>query len=439
MGSLPVSILLAVLASETFVSTKAAIPPGYEDDMWCPEGFCDQPKEQGEDFVGPESSFHQCYDTASKQVVEAVWTGFLSDVVAPTGWGKNPESCPEKKEKCEDSVRSGKKLGVILPETGKKEKYTCGLIKEYNLCKNELTSKKNKGYLAESICKESCGTCSKKDTMKPTMTKSSKKGTMKPTMKKKKKRKKNIPEGFEIGMATELAGMWVGTELYMEGNVTYPYCTNAAFMASTLSDSNYLYWYSVAQKDDTIQGDPCEVLGVDPLTGSVNNPSYYGMSSTGDPWEPYLLDVKMRTCSSPAEDQCTYDVTTNEKFKDFEVVATACGAHLKEYLLQQEYGSYRNVCELYQISRIEKCGADDTCELHDVAVLTYGHTFEGYNNYRCAKRPTFDVEELEADPDAVGSTLLVRQVGFAPTPAPMVRDWECTHFDDTSESQDGSD
>jgi len=219
-----------------------------------------------------------------------------------------------------------------------------------------------------------------------------------------------FPEGFEIGMATELAGMWVGWELYKEGNVTTPYSTTARFMPSTFQESNFLYWSSVTHYG-----------GVDPLAGSVENSNYFGLSDTGLPWDDVLLDVKYKKCTEISEGHSEYDVTTNEMFKDFVVVATSSFCSLDENLLLE----YHKVCELYLISRIAKI--DDPSETYDVAVLTYGHTFEGYNNYACANRATFDVKELESDPNAVGSALLVRQAGFAPTPAPNLTDWECLH------------
>jgi hypothetical protein len=76
-------------------SSLGALPPGYEDDMWCPAGYCDRFIEHQGGFVGPNSSFHECYNPDTGDVVDEVWTGFLTGVVAPAGWVKNPISCDD--------------------------------------------------------------------------------------------------------------------------------------------------------------------------------------------------------------------------------------------------------------------------------------------------------------------------------------------------------
>ena len=78
-------------------SASAALPPGYEDVMHCPPGSCRKyVNPQG--MVGPTSTFNKCYDPATGDMVDGVWTGSLSDVVAPEGWVANPEACPEEGE-----------------------------------------------------------------------------------------------------------------------------------------------------------------------------------------------------------------------------------------------------------------------------------------------------------------------------------------------------
>lgn len=76
-------------------SASAALPPGYEDVMHCPPGYCSKyVNPQG--MVGPTSAFNKCYDPTTGDMVDGVWTGSLSDVVAPEGYVANPEACPEE-------------------------------------------------------------------------------------------------------------------------------------------------------------------------------------------------------------------------------------------------------------------------------------------------------------------------------------------------------
>jgi len=91
-----VAAALSAITTITFVA-DAALPPGYEDNMWCPEGYCDMPVTTNPTgFVGPSSAFHECYDSSTNTTVDEVWTGSLSDTVVPEGWIEFPDECPEE-------------------------------------------------------------------------------------------------------------------------------------------------------------------------------------------------------------------------------------------------------------------------------------------------------------------------------------------------------
>jgi len=85
----PIAVALALASSSR---ARAALPPGYEDVMWCPAGYCDRPRDPG--MVGPARIFHECYDPATASVVDEVWTGDESEAVAPAGWVADPPACP---------------------------------------------------------------------------------------------------------------------------------------------------------------------------------------------------------------------------------------------------------------------------------------------------------------------------------------------------------
>jgi len=94
MGRLSSSLLVAATSSLCWLASiqlvSAALPPGYEDVMWCPPDCCRRPVNPRPDLVGSVSLFNECYCPESDEVVDGVWTGCLSDVQAPEGWTVAP-------------------------------------------------------------------------------------------------------------------------------------------------------------------------------------------------------------------------------------------------------------------------------------------------------------------------------------------------------------
>lgn len=91
-----VSIAATILSLQNLSFVTAVLPPGYEDVMWCPEGYCRRAVNPGEGFAGPARAFNECYDPSTNTVVDEVWTGELSETVAPEGWIKDPVSCSRR-------------------------------------------------------------------------------------------------------------------------------------------------------------------------------------------------------------------------------------------------------------------------------------------------------------------------------------------------------
>ena len=74
-----------------------ALPPGFEDEMHCPPGYCDAQVAVPPGLAGPRRLFHTCkLNTYCAELcaseVEEVWTGARIDVVPPAGWIV-PEPC----------------------------------------------------------------------------------------------------------------------------------------------------------------------------------------------------------------------------------------------------------------------------------------------------------------------------------------------------------
>mmetsp|Transcript_49597 Transcript_49597/g.132704 ORF Transcript_49597/g.132704 Transcript_49597/m.132704 type:complete len:146 (-) Transcript_49597:87-524(-) len=57
----------------------SALPPGYDDELYCPDGYCQSKKEVMAGFVGPKSAYWQCTKEDDTNEGDAVKT--------PTPWG----------------------------------------------------------------------------------------------------------------------------------------------------------------------------------------------------------------------------------------------------------------------------------------------------------------------------------------------------------------
>jgi len=83
-GSLLFIIITAITSASLFsaivsVATNAALPPGYEDDLWCPPDTC-QIYTNPYGYVGATSSFNLCYNPDTDEITKGVWTGSKTDV-----------------------------------------------------------------------------------------------------------------------------------------------------------------------------------------------------------------------------------------------------------------------------------------------------------------------------------------------------------------------
>mmetsp|Transcript_8504 Transcript_8504/g.20516 ORF Transcript_8504/g.20516 Transcript_8504/m.20516 type:complete len:141 (-) Transcript_8504:319-741(-) len=75
-----------VAASLSLVDVaRAVLPPGYEDELFCPPGYCKVEKQMDPGFCGPASAFVECFHPDS------------NDRKKPVPWGSQSHS-PEDKE-----------------------------------------------------------------------------------------------------------------------------------------------------------------------------------------------------------------------------------------------------------------------------------------------------------------------------------------------------
>ena len=70
-------IFSTIVAAAT--TTNAVLPPGYEDDLWCPPDNC-QIYTNPYGYVGATSSFNLCYNPDIDEITKGVWTGSKTDV-----------------------------------------------------------------------------------------------------------------------------------------------------------------------------------------------------------------------------------------------------------------------------------------------------------------------------------------------------------------------
>eukprot|EP01045_Picozoa_sp_COSAG04_P018249 COSAG04_NODE_1675_length_5968_cov_2.264270_1_plen_216_part_10 len=62
------ALLLATLLLPAGV--LSALPPGFDEELWCPPGACLDDKEVAQGFVGPRAAFHTCVDSDSGDTTE---------------------------------------------------------------------------------------------------------------------------------------------------------------------------------------------------------------------------------------------------------------------------------------------------------------------------------------------------------------------------------
>ena len=65
-----------------------ALPPGYEDEAWCPPDHCIRATPQESGFLGPRSMFVECAHIETGEAAAAFWTGARVNAVPLPGWVK---------------------------------------------------------------------------------------------------------------------------------------------------------------------------------------------------------------------------------------------------------------------------------------------------------------------------------------------------------------
>mmetsp|Transcript_22457 Transcript_22457/g.52373 ORF Transcript_22457/g.52373 Transcript_22457/m.52373 type:complete len:100 (-) Transcript_22457:201-500(-) len=68
-------VKLALLAAFFCVAT-AVLPPGYEDNLFCPPGYCVRTRSTPPGFVGPRTAFNECYKATDGTIMPVTPWGF---------------------------------------------------------------------------------------------------------------------------------------------------------------------------------------------------------------------------------------------------------------------------------------------------------------------------------------------------------------------------
>lgn len=79
----------------------AVLPPGYEEELYCPGHMCLKQKELPPGWSGPRAAFHECCDESSGQVAR------------PHAWGKKVAS-----EVREELLQKGWHVGECVQQKG---------------------------------------------------------------------------------------------------------------------------------------------------------------------------------------------------------------------------------------------------------------------------------------------------------------------------------
>ena len=108
---------LVLSAAVSLGVVSAVLPPGYEDEMYCPPETC-QFYTNPFGYVGAKSDFNKCFDPAKGEVIEAVWTGSLTNVTAPEDWIQDPPRCTkEEYSECETDEDCGLHIMDKIPSS----------------------------------------------------------------------------------------------------------------------------------------------------------------------------------------------------------------------------------------------------------------------------------------------------------------------------------
>ncbi|KAK1740204.1 hypothetical protein QTG54_009154 [Skeletonema marinoi] len=136
------SFAIIATLSHSIHEAQAALPPGYEDQIYCPPDNCEiYTNPFG--YVGALSSFYKCYNPSTGKTTDGVWTGSLTNVTAPEGWIE-PEQCTaEEYSECntdtdcsiESSYIGGREVGNnIVTINGSCECYASSYYHPFNPC-----------------------------------------------------------------------------------------------------------------------------------------------------------------------------------------------------------------------------------------------------------------------------------------------------------------
>merc|ERR1711879_405115 len=80
-------IALLVVLPFFVTLVDAVLPPGYEDELYCPAGYCRRPKEIPKGWVGPAREAQECVSRDGATAIK------------PTAWGPMVEKAEELKTK----------------------------------------------------------------------------------------------------------------------------------------------------------------------------------------------------------------------------------------------------------------------------------------------------------------------------------------------------
>jgi hypothetical protein len=104
-------LFLSVLLLSTLAS--CALPPGYEEELYCPGHMCLKRKQQPPGWTGPRSMFHECCDDTHGQTARPHAWGVLVDEnvkqdLIRKGW--HLDMCAEQNGVCGRVRRLGEAL-----------------------------------------------------------------------------------------------------------------------------------------------------------------------------------------------------------------------------------------------------------------------------------------------------------------------------------------
>lgn len=159
-------ILLSTALAVSLAVCNAVLPPGYEDEMWCPSEDCKVYSNPFGLSSGPSSSFYYCFNNSTGNVTDGVWTGNFTNVTAPEDWEEPEECTSEEYSECEydeDCIVTVRTAGPTDEAWGLCTCFADSIYHPFDQCEGRNETYCADGWCEGDPCRNYYGECVKQE------------------------------------------------------------------------------------------------------------------------------------------------------------------------------------------------------------------------------------------------------------------------------------